>query len=72
MSYEKEDQIEFVIDHVFLRDHSSKIPFELDISISPISVEEICDLVTFLLVLLNLFILLASVALPSSLESCNS
>lgn len=49
-----------------------KIPFELGISISPISVEEICDLVTFFLVLLNFLILVPSVSLPSSLESYNS
>ena len=71
MLYEKEDQIEIVIDHIFLRDHGSKIPFELDISISPISVGKACVLVTFFLVL-NLLILLASVSLPSSLASCNN
>lgn len=88
MYYENVDQIVIVIDDIFLRDNGSKIfeikclmllaeqlyklPFEMDISISPISVEEICDLVTFFLVLLNLLILLLSISLHSSLEFCNS
>lgn len=71
MSYKKENQTEIIIGHIFLKEHNRKIPFELDISTSPISVA-ICGLVAFFLVLLNLFIMLASVSLLSSLASCKS
>lgn len=71
MSYKKENQTEIIIGHIFLKEHSRKIPFELDTSTSPISVA-ICGLVAFFLVLLNLFIMLASVSLLSSLASCKS
>lgn len=53
--------------------HSSHIPLELAMVVSPPSAEQRCGLVTLFLVLLNLFILLPSASVPSSfaVSCCN-